>query len=311
MRARALFLALALALSQTMPSLASADVPAARASARDQSRAAFRRGVEQANGGEWREARRSFETAYALYPHASILLNLGIAKLRSGDPVGAEDDLVRFFNDDRDAPAEELASAREALSEARTKIGIVHVEVSPASARVLVDGRAVDVVRSSKDGNVAVFAHVLPGPHRIRVEADRHAAQEKSVVAYAAKEVRVDVALAPNAVATTDPEPPEEGHSTARTVVGWSLAGLAAGALVTSGVTALHAKSLADDYREPGNARFQDPATRDTGITYRTTADVALGVALVVGATATVLLLTDVGTSKTARAADPLGFFRW
>jgi hypothetical protein len=77
--------------------------------------------------------------------------------------------------------------------------------------------------------------------------------------------------------------------------VGWSLAGFAGAALITSGITALRAKSLADGYNDPSSARYQDPDARSEGITFRTSADVLLGVAVASGVTAAILLFTDLG----------------
>jgi Tfp pilus assembly protein PilF len=112
---------------------------------RDRSRAAFRKGVAQLRAQDWAGARASFEEAWSLVQHPSILLNLGIARLRTDEPVLAEQDLVRFLSEDPGAAAEEIASARDALAEARSKIGTLRVVASPASARVTVDGKAVAV----------------------------------------------------------------------------------------------------------------------------------------------------------------------
>jgi Tfp pilus assembly protein PilF len=81
---------------------ARADEPqiTADADAREKSRVAFRRGVAQLRSQDWTAARASFEAAWALYPHPSILLNLGIARLRTDEPVRAEQDLVRFLSED-------------------------------------------------------------------------------------------------------------------------------------------------------------------------------------------------------------------
>jgi hypothetical protein len=66
-------------------------------------------------------------------------------------------------------------------------------------------------------------------------------------------------------------------------------------------VCALRAKGLADDYNTPGSGSYQDPHTRSVGVGFRTGADVALGVAVLSGAAAILLLLTDVGEDRSAR----------
>jgi multisubunit Na+/H+ antiporter MnhB subunit len=97
-----------------------------------------------------------------------------------------------------------------------------------------------------------------------------------------------------------------------RAVVGWSAAGLAGAALVTSGVLGLRAMSLADDYNDPSSSKFQDADTRSSGVGLRTGADVALGVAVLSGAAALILLLTDLGAPAAKKAtARNAPLLRW
>ncbi|MDB4943395.1 MAG: TonB-dependent receptor [Labilithrix sp.] len=269
----------------------------AESDAKEKSRAAFRKGVAQLRASDWPAARASFETAYALFPHPSILLNLAIARLRTDDPVRAEQDLVKFLSEDGGASADELASAREALGDARGRLGTLRIVVSPASARVTVDERAVETVRRADPGTAGVVAElrIKPGSHTVAVEAEGFVPDRRPVVVAARTEAMVTVELASTEPAPLPPSSVAPRETSVRTVVGWSLVGLAGAALVTGGVTALRAKSLSDDYGDASNARYQDPAARSEGIGFRTAADVALGVAVLSGAAAVVLLLTDVG----------------
>jgi len=291
---------------------ARADEPPSKADAdaRERSRVAFRKGVAQLRAQDWAAARSSFEAALALYPHPSILLNLGIARLRTDEPVLAEQDLVRFLSEDVGASADELASAREALAEARTKIGTLRVVVSPASARVAIDGKAVETVRRADPGakrgqEVVAEARAKPGFHAVAVDAEGFTSERREVQVVARGEAVVTIAL----VRVDIDRPLPETGPRPRTIVGWSLAGLAGAALITGGITALRAKTLSDEYGDPESARFQDGAARSEGITFRTTADVALSVALLSGAAALVLLFTDLGkgSSDVARSAT----LRW
>ena len=267
---------------------------AAEAEARDRSRVAFRKGVAQLRAQEWSAARASFEAAWSLFPHPSILLNLAIARLHTDDPVRAEQDLVRFLSEDGGASAEELASAREALADARSRLGSLRVIASPPIARVAVDGTAVETLRRA-DGASGVVAEmrIKPGRHAISVEAEGFVPIRRSVDVLAKGEASVTVILA--AVEIAAKPPPEPPGVSTRSIVGWSLVGLAGAALVTGGVTGLRAKSLSSDYGDPQSPRFQDPDARSTGIAFRTAADVALGVAVVSGAAAMILLVTDLG----------------
>jgi len=279
------------------------DPPVVDADAKEKSRAAFRKGVAQLRAQDWSAARASFESAYALFPHPSILLNLGIARLRTDEPVRAEQDLVRFLSEDVGASADELASAREALAEARTKVGALKViVVSPPAARVSVDGKAVDTVRRPDGATAGVVAEVRtkPGKHAVSVEADGFSAVHRDVEIVARNEVAMTVKLAP--IETVVPKPAEEGPPM-RAVVGWSLAGLGGAALITGVFTALRAKTLSDDFSNKSSSRYQDPDVRTDGVTFRTAADVAIGIALVSGTAAVILLFTDLGKSSSADVA--------
>ncbi len=265
--------------------------------ARERSRAAFKRCVAQLKAQDWPAARASCEQAYSLFPHPSILLNLGIARLKTGEPVLAEQDLVKFLSDDAGSPPEELAAARDALAEARGQLGTMRVQVTPATARVSVDGKQVELVRREATGDLVLEARVKGGKHSVVVEADGYTPQTREVSVPVKRDVDVNVALEKNGAG---PAPPAaEPGMPVRTIVGWSLAGLAGAAAITSLVTALRAKSLADQYNDPGDHRG-DPGTRSTGITFRTTADIAGGVAILAVAGAAILLLTDVGSGGSA-----------
>lgn len=291
------------------------DAPAAvDTETRDRSRAAFRKGVAQLRAQDWAAARASFETAWSLYPHPSILLNLGIARLKTDDPVRAEQDFVRFLSEDFGASPDELASAREALAEARTKLATLKVAVTPTTAHVTVDGKPVETVRrgGASGGGESLFAEVRakPGRHTVAVEADGFTPTTRELDVAAKGEATVTVALA---AAQSEPKPAPPPASATREIVGWSLVGLSGVALVTSGITALRAQSLSDDYADPSNAGFQQADTRSEGVAFRTTADVMLGVAVLAGAAGLVLLLTDLGKGSAAVSAARFGspVLRW
>lgn len=278
------------------------------AATRERSRAAFRRGVTQLRAEDWAGARASFEEAWALVQHPSILLNLGIARLRTGDPVLAEADLVRFLSEDPGAAPEEIASARDALAEARSQIGTLRVVVSPASARVVVDGKPV-AVRAPSEKTAVAEARLKAGTHEVSVEAEGFVADERSVKVPAKSETEITVELVAKSKENSDRTPPgpQRSGSPTRTFVGWSLAGVGGVAFVASGLMGLRALSLSSDYSDQTNrATYQNPETKSDGIAFRTGADIALIVAVLAGAGSAILLLTDVGAggSDVARRGE-------
>lgn len=268
------------------------------AARRERSRAAFRRGVAQLRAQDWAGARASFEDAWSLVQHPSILLNLGIARLRTGDPALAEQDLVRFLSEDAGAAPEELSSARDALAEARSKIGTVRVFTRPASARVTIDGKAVAVgAGAASELEGIAEARLTAGRHVVRVAAEGFTGAEESIDLAPKSALDLRVALVASEGAAPAP------RSAARSILGWSLAGTSGVALAASGAMALHALSLSRDYADPSSASFQRRDARDEGVAFRTGADVALATGIVAGAAAIVLLLTDLGASRPARVA--------
>lgn len=304
-RTRVVVLALACAsgVGLAAPRVArAAEVHAQADGNKERSRAAFKKGVAQLRTRDWSGARASFEQALSLFPHPSILLNLGIARLRTGEPILAEQDLVRFLSEDADASAEELASAREALAEARGRIGTLRVVVSPVTARLTVDGKSVEPVkRGDADGVLVAEIRTVAGPHAIVASADGHDSGQRDVEVPAKGESEVKLVLAPTGGRADGAG--SASYARKRALLGWSAAGLSGAAVVTSGVLGLVAISRADDYNDRTSGSYQDPEVKSEGIAMRTGADVALGVAVLAGAAAVVLLLTDLGAPSGATRA--------
>lgn len=278
----------------TVPEISSSD-PATR----ERSRAAFRRGVAQLRAQDWAGARSSFEEAWALVQHPSILLNLGIARLRTAEPVLAEQDLVRFLSEDPGAAQDEVASAREALAEARSRIGTLRIVVTPASASVAIDGKPV-AIRTASGGGV-VEARLSAGKHVVSAEAEGFRPRRSDVDLPARSETDVRVELVEVDSATKGVVVTRS--KSARTVIGWSLVGVSGLALATTGILGLRAVSLADDYSDPTSSSFRNRDAKDEGLTFRTGADIALVTAIVAGAGAAVLLLTDIGAASASGVA--------
>lgn len=273
---------------------------ASDSAARERARAAFRKGVAQLRAQDWAGARASLEEAWGSFQHPSILLNLGIAHLRTDDPVLAEQDLVRFLSEDPGAAPEELSSAREALAEARSKIGTLRVQATPPSARVSIDGTSAPVrTHGGTEAGVAE-ARLAGGKHSVRVEADGYAPKTSEIQLPAKSETVVRVALVELGGPKRSASP---SHSTTRTVLGWSLVGVSGLSFAASGFMGIRAMSLADDYNQRSSSSFQDRDVKDEGLTFRTGADIALVTAIVAGAAGAVLLLTDIGVSSGSTAA--------
>lgn len=297
---------LAVTLAVAAPSLAYADKPEQTQvdpATRDKSRAAFKKGVTQLKAQDWAGARGSFEEAYSLVPHPSILLNLGISRLKTDDPAGAEEALTKFLQEDSGAGPDELASARDALSSARGQIGTIKLKVTPDSAKISVDGKAV----------TTTDVRVKAGSHALTIEAEGYQSAEKQVDVPAKGSISVEATLVkaggPPPAGGDKPKPDDKkdvstSDDSFRPILGYSLLGVSGVALIATGIMAARAFSLSSDYGDTNNKEtYQNPDTKSSGIAMRTGADVAFIVALLAGAGAVVLLFTDIG--KDAPAAAP------
>jgi hypothetical protein len=249
--------------------------------ARDRSRAAFRRGVTQAQEGNYTGARDSFYEAYKLFPHPSILLNLGIARAHTGQWVEAEQDLVHFLADDGGAGPDELASARAELAQTRSHLGSFRLRVSPDGARAMLDTHPIALIPGQ-----FIDVRTTRGTHDLALEADGYAPLERSIAVASERAPNLDVTLVPRGA--VQGVPAAEGQRT----LGWFLLG---GGVIAAGVgvfAGLEAESLAHGYNTPNSGSYQDPSTKSRGLVFRTSADVAFVGALGLGAAGAYFLLT-------------------
>jgi hypothetical protein len=273
------------------PSLAHADP------ARDNSRIEFSRGVGLVHQGDYPGARDAFAEAYRLYPHPSILLNLGIAQWKTGQYVEAESSLVKFLADYGDASAENVESARAALRELRTHLGSVRLVVTTPDAHVTFDSRSIPVT-----ANVEVAIAGVVGDHELTVQATGFVSRHEKVHLEAGSVKPLSVTLeagadAPEAgsaggggtndKAVANGASESGGNGNTRAVVGWSLLGAGAAAAIVGTVCGVRAISLANDYNHHGF----DPDDRSSGTTFRTLADVTFVTAIVAGGIGAYLVL--------------------
>jgi hypothetical protein len=263
---------------------------------RERSRAAFRRGVAQAQEGRYTEARDSFLEAYRLFSHPSILLNLGIARAHTGEWLEAEQDLVHFLADDGGAPPDELASARAELSQVRAHLGTFRLRVAPAGAHAKLDLRSVALIPG-----VFVEVRTTRGRHALTADAKGYVSGTRPVVVESERGADVDLALAPL-------EMTHAVRGDGRRTWGWVAL---SGGVVALGVGAfcgLEAESLARGYNTPGSGSYQDPSTKARGLAFRTSADVAFAAAVAFAGAGAYVLLTAPGPAAQARLVVAPGF---
>ena len=262
-------------------------VPAHADDPRLASREEFRRGVALVREGNLNDARDAFEKAYAIFPHPSILLNLGIVRLRTGDYIHAEDDLSHFLVNDGGATSDEIASAREALSETRDHLGTMRLRVTPEGAHVTIDGQSVSLVQGGP-----TELRTTIGLHSIQIVANDYDPDEEHVMVTRDHVAERTVLMTPHAGEHVDIPPnanPSKKQVPLRSIVGWSLIGFGGAAALGGILCGVRAISLSDDYN---NERPQDRSDKSTGIAFRTTSDILFATAIVSGGVGAYLLLT-------------------
>lgn len=250
--------------------------PAARAddARREESRAAFRRGVELAQRGSLAEARDAFVEAYRLFPHPSILLNLGLLRARTGEYVEAEQDLVHFLADDGGATRDEVQGARAALADARAHLGTLRLKVEPASARAALDGAPLALAPGQ-----ATEVRMATGEHGLRVSADGYKTETLAVRGDARAPTVVELSLGRDEAPS-----PRGGGSGARTAVGATLVAAGGVAVVVGLACGARAIALADGYNDRTSDDWQKPGVKSDGLAFRAAADVAIVSGLVLAA---------------------------
>lgn len=238
---------------------------------KEQSRAAFRKGVELVQKGNLPAARDAFVEAYRLFPHPSILLNLGLLRARAGEYLEAEQDLVHFLADDGGASREEIQDARKALADARTHIGTLRVKVATPGAHATLDGKPLALASGQQ-----TEARVLTGDHALEIAADGFKTEKLTVRGDPRQATVVELTLA-----VEDKPPPPPQKSSTRTIVGASLLGAGGVSLVIGIACGARAITLANGYNDPGSDDYQKPGVKSSGISFRTASDVTLITSLV------------------------------
>lgn len=265
-------------------------------SSRERSRAAFLQGVELVQKGDFPGARRAFVEAHKLFPHPSILLNLGIVRARIGEFVEAEQNLVGFLANDGGATPEEVRGARQTLADVRSHLGTVKVRVDPATARATLDEKAVALA----PGELAEV-RVVAGEHELVLEAPGFVT-ERTRVRVGASEPEVVV----RSLAPVEIEKPSAPLPT-RSLVGGSLLGASGFALLIAIGTGARAIERADAYNVRSSPEYRVLAVRDEGVAFRTATDVLLVGAILLGGAGAAILFWPTGHAPSPSVSATVG----
>ncbi|WP_437901706.1 PEGA domain-containing protein [Sorangium sp. So ce124] len=170
------------------PNALAADTPA-DASARQ--RALFDKGVRLYDQSRWAEARAVFLEAWTLKKGYAVAANLGDIELIVGDLRNAAVHLAYAL---RELPADEAPALRtlltKRLEEARRRVGILRVTVTPPEAELRVDGQPL------QEEEAADELYVDPGSHTLTARRPGYADADRVVTVAPGGSQEVTLALA-------------------------------------------------------------------------------------------------------------------
>jgi hypothetical protein len=163
----------------------------------------FQVGVTEAQAGAYREAVIEFTRAYELYPNFAVLYNLGTAQAALGDAAAAMTSFERYLAEGGKAvSADRRAKVVEEMKALATRTGSIVPHVTPESARLTLDGAALDHPTTGAGLRVNV------GIHRLAAAANGYLPAEQTVTVASGDVANVALALAPVPPPRPEPAPP-------------------------------------------------------------------------------------------------------
>ena len=165
----------------------------ADAAAHEQSRGFFDNGVRLYQDGNLTGALAEFEAAYQIHPNSAAMQNIALcqkALFRYRDAKSSLELLLRRH--EHELSPSDLKAARQVIAELATVIGTVKVTVTPATAKVSIDDRAL--TQSELAGSLDLDV----GEHRLRIEAEGfEPVQRTLIIAGGASNPPLSVSLSP------------------------------------------------------------------------------------------------------------------
>jgi len=282
--------------SQTASAPSDADKAAARSH--------YEAGKAKLDAKDYAGALKEFQSANALIPTPQALEKIALCYDGMNDVPNALKAFELFIEKAKDSErlAPELMSARERVEALRVAPVPVSIKSDPSSAQIEVDGQPQSDV-------TPVTLKLTPGVHRVKVTASGYDPVEKDIDVKAGEDgQKMSFSLMPTEGAAAPVEPAPQltappastkgtgGSGNLPAYITLDVAGASAIVGTIFGVIALGNKS---DFNDNPTTSKADDAERNALI-----ADMAFGVAVTLGVTGTVLLLTSKSSSPDKTAMD-------
>jgi hypothetical protein len=275
--------------SRAQPSASATGKPALGTTAT--ARQLFASGETKFKAGDYAGALTDFQGADAIKPASQAARYIGLCQDKLGKYSDAVSAYERFLSDVPPKLQKEADDLKKRVEEIKAMPGHVHIATTPPGAALTLDGKPAAAL-SPFDVDLA------PGAHTIQAAAEGHTAADRTVtVAFASRQdVNLDlpevapppvVAVAPvppPAPPPPPPPPPPAPRSKLPAIITGGLAIVAAGVGTAFGIITLSDKSTFN--------KNPTESTAETGQNHALIADMSFGVAITLGVTSVVLLLT-------------------
>ncbi|HNZ25189.1 MAG TPA: PEGA domain-containing protein [Polyangiaceae bacterium] len=282
----------------------SAPAAAAEKQKRDAARAHYEAGKAKLDAKDFAGALTEFQAANNLIPSPQAQEKIALCYDGMNDVSHAIQAYQTFVDQakDNEKLKTEVDNAKnriEALKNAPVAVAIV---TEPASAQVQVDGQP-------QMGATPLDLNLTPGTHKVRVSADGFEPAEKDVeVTVGGAKFTVSFTLNPVAGPVAEPTPPPPATSTAATVStsgnksnlpAYITLGVAGASAIVGTIFGIKALSNKSDFNDTPTTELADDAERNALIS-----DMTFGVAITLGVTGTVLLLSNDSSGQEQAAKD-------
>jgi hypothetical protein len=268
----------------------------------------YEAGVKLLGNNDYAAALTEFQTANELIPSPAANNKIGICQDKLGHISEAIAAYEKFVAEaPADKMAEQIAEARKRLDALKATPVAVNASSDPTGATIWIDGAPNQAVSPTE-------LKLAPGKHKIRMASPGYDPSEIEVEVKAgekAADLKLTLSLTPPPpppppmpVASTPPPPPPPPPVVApkkNNMPAYITLGVAGAGAVVGTIFGLKALSNKSDFNDKPTSSGADDTERNALI-----ADMAFGVALTLGVTGTVLLLSGNKTTETSapKAAD-------
>jgi len=278
---------------------------AAEKQKRDTARGHYEAGRTKLDAKDYAGALTEFQAANAIIPSPQAQEKIALCYDGMNDASNALKAYELFIEQAKDseklkAEVEAAKGRIEALKNAPVAVSLVS---DPPSAQVEVDGQA-------QMGATPLEVKLTPGTHKVKVSAEGFEPVEKDIEVKAGEEKRTISFSLPQtaeAVAATLPPPPAQQDQDANAsaqparsnLPAYITLGVAGASAIVGTVFGVKALSNKSDFNDDPTADTADDAERNALIS-----DMAFGVAVTLGVTGTVLLLSNNSAGQEQAAKD-------